>query len=184
MSIRKNQIIRSFTASDFTLPKAPVPIVNNPIRLISRCPRQGVWQTGCLWWESAQSRFHVDLKSNFALKNNSMEFLAGQITRRINILFESRLKRIYQHYKLAVEDFFPQTQSGTTSTPVLRSAAIYLPRKVMFPLVNCEPKWKVFIFLPEINNSNTTTLLYADVCDSEMKHSLLYTVRNAVEWIF
>ena len=36
----------------------------------------------------------------------------------------------------------------------------------------------------EINNSNTTTLLYVDVCDSEMKHSSLYTVRNAVEWIF
>ena len=43
----------------------------------------GDWQTGRLWWEVVESRFHVDLKSNFALKNNSMEFLLGPITRRI-----------------------------------------------------------------------------------------------------
>ena len=31
----------------------------------------------------------MDLKSNFALKNNSMEFLLGPITRRKNELYES-----------------------------------------------------------------------------------------------
>ena len=35
----------------------------------------GDWQTRSLWCEVAQSRFHVDLKSNFWFKNNSVEFL-------------------------------------------------------------------------------------------------------------
>ena len=39
-------------------------------------PRQSVGFPGARWGV-AQSRFHVDLKSNFALKNNSMEFLPG-----------------------------------------------------------------------------------------------------------
>ena len=39
-----------------------------------------------------ESRFHVDLKLNFALKNNSMGFLLGPIARRINVLYESRMK--------------------------------------------------------------------------------------------
>ena len=64
----------------------------------------GDWQTGCLWWEVAESRFHMDLKSNFALKNNSMEFLLGPITRRINVLYESRMKWTWHHYKLGVEE--------------------------------------------------------------------------------
>ena len=64
----------------------------------------GDWQTGCLWWEVAESRFHVDLKSNFALQNNSMEFLLGPITRRINVLYESRMKWTWHHSKLAVEE--------------------------------------------------------------------------------
>ena len=64
----------------------------------------GDWQTGCLWWEVVESRFHVDLKSNFALKNNSMEFLLGPITWRINVLYESRMKWTWHHSKLAVEE--------------------------------------------------------------------------------
>ena len=64
----------------------------------------GDWQTGCLWWEVAESRFHVDLNSNFALQNNSMEFLLGPITRRINVLYESRMKWTWHHSKLAVEE--------------------------------------------------------------------------------
>ena len=64
----------------------------------------GDWQTGCLWWEVVQSRFHVDLKSNFALKNNSMEFLLGPITRRINVLYESWMKWTWHLSKLAAEE--------------------------------------------------------------------------------
>ena len=66
----------------------------------------GDWQTGCLWWEVVESRFHVDLKSNFALKNNSMEFLLGPITRRINVLYKSRMKWTCHHSKLAEVSFF------------------------------------------------------------------------------
>ena len=67
--------------------------------------RNADWQTGCLWWEVVESRFHVDLKSNFALKNNSMEFLLGPITWRINVLYESRMKWTWHHSKLlAVEE--------------------------------------------------------------------------------
>ena len=64
----------------------------------------GDWQTGCLWWEVVESRFHADLKSNFALKNDSMEFLLCLITRRINVLHESRMKWTWHHSKLAVEE--------------------------------------------------------------------------------
>ena len=64
----------------------------------------GDWQTGCLWWEVAESRFYVDLKSNIALQNNSMEFLLGPITQRINVLYESRMKWTWHHSKLAVEE--------------------------------------------------------------------------------
>ena len=64
----------------------------------------GDWQTGCLWWEVVESRFHVDLKSNFALKNYSMEFLLCPITRWINVLYESRMKWTWHHSKLAVEE--------------------------------------------------------------------------------
>ena len=64
----------------------------------------GDWQTRCLWWEVVQSWFHVDLKSNFALKNNSMEFLPGPITRRINVLYELRMKWTWHYSKLAVEE--------------------------------------------------------------------------------
>ena len=46
----------------------------------------------------------MDLKSNFALQNNSMEFLLGPITRRINVLYESRMKWTRHHSKLAVEE--------------------------------------------------------------------------------
>ena len=78
----------------------------------------GDCQTWCLWWEVVESRFHVDLKSNFALKNNSMEFLLGPITRRINVLYESRMKWTWHHSKLAVEEvsFFGGLKSGTPST--------------------------------------------------------------------
>ena len=62
------------------------------------------WQTGCLWWEVVESRFHVDLKSNFALKNNSMELLLGPITLRINVLYESRMKWTWRRSKLAAEE--------------------------------------------------------------------------------
>ena len=61
----------------------------------------GYWQTGCLWWEVVESRFHVDLKSNFALKTNSMEFLLGPFTRRINVLYESRMKWTWHHAKVS-----------------------------------------------------------------------------------
>ena len=43
-------------------------------------------------------------KSNLTLKNNPREFLPGQITRRINVLDESRLKWTWHHSKLAVEE--------------------------------------------------------------------------------
>ena len=78
----------------------------------------GDWQTGCLWWEVVESRFHVDLKSNFALKNNSMECLLGRITRRMNVLYESWMKWTWHHSKLAVEEvsFFGGLESGTPST--------------------------------------------------------------------
>ena len=78
----------------------------------------GDWQTGCLWWEVVESRFHLDLMSNFASKNNSMEFLHGPITRRINVLYESRMKWTWHHSKLAVEEvsFFGGLKSGTPST--------------------------------------------------------------------
>ena len=55
------------------------------------------WQTGCLWWEVVESRFQLDLKSNFALKINYMEFLLGPITRRINVLHESWMKWTWHH---------------------------------------------------------------------------------------
>ena len=64
----------------------------------------GDWQTGCLWWGVVESRFHVDLKLNFALENDSMVFLPGPITRRINVLYESRVKWTWHHSKLAVEE--------------------------------------------------------------------------------
>ena len=64
----------------------------------------GDWQTGCLWWEVVESRFHVDLKSNCALINTSMEFLLGPIIRWINLPYESRMKWTWHHSKLAVEE--------------------------------------------------------------------------------
>ena len=63
----------------------------------------GDWQTGCLWWGVVESRFHVDLKSNCALINTSMEFLLGPIIRRINVLYESRIWT-WHHSKLVVEE--------------------------------------------------------------------------------
>ena len=89
-----------------------MPVVNNPIRSKIPWPNikvnftaspAGDWQTGCLWWEVVESRFHVDLKSNFAMKNYSMEFLLCPITRRINVLYEPRMKWTWHHSKLAVE---------------------------------------------------------------------------------
>ena len=103
------EIFFSFTSH---YPKTPVPVVNNPIRSkylhqtlvnFSASPA-GDWQTGCLWWEVVESRFHVDLKSNCALINTSMEFLLGPIIRRINLLYESRMKWTWHYSKLAVED--------------------------------------------------------------------------------
>ena len=52
----------------------------------------GYWQTGCLWWEAGEPWFHLDLKSFFAPKNNSMGFKLGHITRWINVMYESRMK--------------------------------------------------------------------------------------------
>ena len=51
-------------------------------------------------------------------KKNSMEFLLGPITRRINVLYESRMKWTWHHSKLAVEEvsFFGGLESGTPST--------------------------------------------------------------------
>ena len=103
------EIFLSFTSH---YPKTPVPVVNNPIRSkylhqtlvnFSASPA-GDWQTGCLWWEVVESRFHVDLKSNCALINTSMEFLLGPIIRRINLLYESRMKWTWHYSKLAVEE--------------------------------------------------------------------------------
>ena len=103
------EIFFSFTSH---YPKTPVPVVNNPIRSkylhqtlvnFSASPA-GDWQTGCLWWEVVESRFHVDLKSNCALINTSVEFLLGPIIRRINLLYESRMKWTWHYSKLAVEE--------------------------------------------------------------------------------
>ena len=51
-----------------------------------------------------QSRFHVNLKSNFALKNYSIECLLGPITRRINVIYESSLKWTWNHSLLVAEE--------------------------------------------------------------------------------
>ena len=77
----------------------------------------GYWQTGCLWWEAVESWFHLDLKSFFALKNNSMGFLLGHITRWINI-YGSRMKWTWHHSQVRFSwgKFPPQTQSGTPSS--------------------------------------------------------------------
>ena len=40
----------------------------------------------------------------FALKNNSMEFLPGPITRRMNVMYESQMKWTWHHSKLAVHE--------------------------------------------------------------------------------
>ena len=103
-----------------TLP--PLPVVNNPIRSKRTWPNMvnftvspaGDWQTGNIWWEVAQSRFFVDLKSNFALKNSFMEFLPGPITRQINVMCESQMKWTWHHSKLAVEEasFFGRLRVG------------------------------------------------------------------------
>ena len=47
-----------------------------------------------------------------------MEFLLGPITRRINVLYESRIKWSWHHSKLAVEEvsFYGGLKSGTPST--------------------------------------------------------------------
>ena len=93
-------------------PKTLVPVVNNLIRSKTTWPNMvnftvtstGDWQTGCVCWEVAQSRFHVDITSNFALKNNSMEFWPGPITRQIDVMFEWLTKWTWHHSKLAVEE--------------------------------------------------------------------------------
>ena len=41
----------------------------------------GYSQTGCLWWEAVESWFHLDSKSFFAFKNNSVCFSLGHIVR-------------------------------------------------------------------------------------------------------
>ena len=64
----------------------------------------GDWKTGWLWWEVVHLRFHVDLKSNFAFKINSMEILLGPNIRRINAIYESRMKWTWNYSKLAVEE--------------------------------------------------------------------------------
>ena len=71
---------------------------------VSPCPRN--WQTGCIRWEVAQSRFHVDLKLNLASKNNSLGFLPGPITLWINVMYESQMKWTWHHSQLAVEVSF------------------------------------------------------------------------------
>ena len=76
----------------------------------------GHWQTRNEWWEVVQSRFQVDLKSNFAQKNNSMDFLLGPITRRINAMYESSMKWIPLQVSCWRGEFLRQAQSGTPST--------------------------------------------------------------------
>ena len=44
------------------------------------------------------------LKSNFALKNISLESLPGPITRRINVMYESQMTWTWHQSKLAVEE--------------------------------------------------------------------------------
>ena len=61
-------------------------------------------QTGCLWWEAVESWFHWDLKSFFALKNNSLGFLLGHITRWINVIYGSWMKWTWHHSKFAVHE--------------------------------------------------------------------------------
>ena len=103
------KIIFPFTSHN---PKTPVPVVNNPIRYKIPWPNMfnftvtpaRDWQAGCLWWEVMQSQFHVDLKSNFALKNNSMQFLLSPITRQINVMYESRKKWTWHHSRFTVEE--------------------------------------------------------------------------------
>ena len=44
------------------------------------------------------------VKVEFSAKNNSMEFLFDPITRRINVIYEARVKCTWHHSKLAVEE--------------------------------------------------------------------------------
>ena len=64
----------------------------------------GYWQTGCLWWEAVESWFHLDLKSVFALNNNSMGFLLSHITGWINVIHESWMKWTWHHSKFAIHE--------------------------------------------------------------------------------
>ena len=129
--------------------KAPVPVVNNPIR--SKIPwPTGDWQTGCLWWDSrvtisyviyvhdravgvanlgvmllwwweaVESWFHLDLKSFFALKHNSRVFLLGHITRWINVIYESRVKWTWHHSQVRFSwGKFPPQTQSGTSSTII-----------------------------------------------------------------
>ena len=77
----------------------------------------GYRQTRCLWWEAVESWFHLDLKSFFPLKNNSLGFLLGHINRWINVIYESRMKWTWHYSQVHFSwgKFPPQTQCGTPS---------------------------------------------------------------------
>ena len=59
-----------------------------------------------------------EFKVNFYVKNNSVEFLFGPISQRINVKHEFWMKLTWNIYELATEGrgtFLPRTQSGTLS---------------------------------------------------------------------
>ena len=63
----------------------------------------GYWQTWCLWCKSVKSRFDMDLKSNIALKIIPQGSCVGQITRRIDVIYEQWIKLTWRRSKFAVE---------------------------------------------------------------------------------
>ena len=80
-----------------------MPVVNNPIRSKILWPNIGSFLR--LPGRGVTNRMLMVRGSRVTiLCNNSMEFLLGPITWRINVLYESRMKWTWHHSKLAVEE--------------------------------------------------------------------------------
>ena len=77
----------------------------------------GGWQTGSLWWEVVESRFHVDLKSNCAVINTSMEFLLGD---KFTIRITDEMDMTPLQASCWRGKFLRLTQSDTPSTIIYR----------------------------------------------------------------
>ena len=89
-------------------PKTPIPVVNNQSFFQNILSKH--WLISSMLavrLEAGHSRFYGDLKSIFALKNN---FVLGQISWQIHVLYEYWMKWTWHHSKLAFEEviFFPK----------------------------------------------------------------------------